>query len=108
MIRFWKINYVVSVYLLLVLLFYISVGTSFYANNKWFQAIQSLLTVNETLMLFTFFAEWIQIPLCLIVLFFFKEERTKTHFFYIGIMVLLNLAKLIFWFLAVSSVTHKT
>lgn len=99
---FWRINYIISIYLFLILGFYLPVGTEF-GSNKWFNLFANILTINNVLLFFTMIIEWIQFPLCLIAMIIWKEQRTTKHFLFLSILVFLNLIKWIFWFLSVGS-----
>jgi hypothetical protein len=101
---FWKINYLLSIYLLIIILFVIPTGTTFYSENKWFVYLEKILTVNSLLYIFTMVAEWFQFPICLIILILKKDERTKTHLLYLLTLIFLNLFKWILWFFAISGV----
>lgn len=110
--KFWKINYYITTYLTIINLFiiryYIENGDAFYANTKWFQTIERILTFDNTLNFLSLFIEWIQIPICLLVLIFWKLQRTKKHFFYLILLVILNLIKWGLWLFAVSGVARNT
>lgn len=106
---FWKTNYFITIYLILILfiylIYFIEVGTEFYAITKWFKIFIKILTFNGTLEMISMIIEWIQFPLCLFVLIFRKNERTKIHLFYLIFLVFSNLFKWVLWFLAVGATT---
>jgi hypothetical protein len=104
---FWKVNYLLSIYLLLIILFLISTGTTFYSENKWFIYLEKILTINSALYILTMVVEWLQFPVCMIKFIFWKEERTKKHLLYLIALIFLNLFKWFLWFFVVAGVTTK-
>ncbi len=95
---FWKANYIITAYLNLIMLFLIPNGTEL-GTNKIFNLLESICTLNGVLYYISMIMEWIQVPLCIIVILLYKKGRTVKHILYIIILVLLNLIKwgLFFW-----------
>lgn len=107
---FWKINYYLTLYLVIVLLYFrfIKPTGEYYTDNKWVQVIDTIFTLDGVAVFLSFFIEWVQIPLCVTILIFMKNQRTNLHFFYIFLLFFLSLLKFISWFLIVGPVTYKT
>ncbi len=105
---FWKINYLLTIYLLLILLLMLPTGTNFYQNNKWFVLLEKILTINGLLQIISMVIEWVQFLLCLFVLIFKKDERKFWHFLFLISLIVLNLTKWILWILLSGEVTYKT
>jgi FtsH-binding integral membrane protein len=89
---FWRANYLITIYLLLSFLTLI-VGTGFYAGYKWSQIINVILMINPLL---AFVVEWVQLLTCILLIRYKKMERTKIHYFYLLLLVILNISKCIF------------
>ncbi|EEI90672.1 hypothetical protein HMPREF0765_3731 [Sphingobacterium spiritivorum ATCC 33300] len=102
---FWVVNYIMTIYstillsgyLLDIIFGYDKDGYDFtYKYGKYF-----MLANNEILFIFFFCIEWLQIPLVLGILIWKKQERTKWHWLYFIVLILLTIAKIIFYFIAV-------
>ena len=82
---FWKINYFLTCYLfIIIVLFILNIPSGeYYRNHNWIKIIDKIFTLDGVAVFFSFFIEWVQIPLCVIILIFMKDQRTRLHFFYI-------------------------
>ena len=107
---FWRINYLLTLYLVVVLLYFRFIKSTgeYYTDNKCLQVFDTIFTLDGVAVFFSFFIEWVQIPLCVIISIFMKDHRTRLHFFYILFLCFLSLFKFISWFLIVGEVTYKT
>jgi len=81
---FWGINYVLSVYKLLLLTSLAIPVAGIESETDWFK----LLYVGDITYLIAYFGEWIQFPICLVVILFFKSQRTIFHFLYLFLILL--------------------
>ena len=68
----------------------------------------SVYTFNMSLFYFVLIIEWLQFPLCICYLIFLKKERTTMHFLFTFSLIILNLIKWGFWFLAAGAATYKS
>lgn len=106
---FWKVNYILTIYLVLILFFdliyFIKGGTEFYANSDSFKTFVKVLTCDGVLFIISMIVEWIQVPACIIILFFYKTERTKLHFFYTISLIFLNFLKWFLWFFSLAGIS---
>lgn len=104
---FWKINYLVTIYFIIVIpldLMDGSFGLPNLQKNTILYNIFKIFTINGFSLFLTLIVEWIQFPLCLIAIAFWKQERTKKHFFYLVLLVVFNILKWGLWLFAVSGV----
>ena len=95
---FWRINYILTVYGFIVFVVgFVNLRINCFTTLS---IIDTIISFNKFAYIFTMILEWIQFPLCLIVVLFWKKERTSPHFFYLILIIFLNLAK---WILVYGS-----
>jgi len=99
---FWRINYFVTIYgvVIFVLSSFVSCGM---IHNNTLNTILAIISIHDVVAFLTVIFEWIQFPLCLIAMIFWKKERTTLHFFYLVSMVIVSLIKWVLLLLAMAS-----
>ncbi|UQB68102.1 hypothetical protein [Epilithonimonas zeae] len=101
---FWRINYIITLYSLVLLsgeivdsiLGYDKNGYSFTQKYSKYYMIGN----NDFISVFFFCIEWLQITLVLIILIWKKQERTKWNWLYFILLMFLALVKILFYFVA--------
>lgn len=82
---FWGINYCITLYkLLFIATAILCIGN---VNCDWF----SDLHFSEFTYFFDFFGEWVQFPLCLLIIILYKSQRTPFHYFFLSLLIVLAL-----------------
>lgn len=92
---FWKVNYAFSSYRVLVLLVLV-VGTIFDLDNTTvFVTLIDYLTLQQNIKPFSAGYELLQLFLCSLILYLYKEQRIRFHFWYLGILMALMFVKVL-------------
>lgn len=99
---FWRVNYLITIYSVIlligeflnILLGYDSEGYDFTQKYSKYYMIGN----NDLISIFLFCIEWIQIPLVLCLLIIKKLEFIKLHWFYFIFLIFLSIAKITFYF----------
>ncbi len=99
---FWRISYFFTVYSLFIVLS-VFIPTSIFVEKH--TTFFDIITINMVGFYPAMIIEWAQIPLCLMVIIFWKNQRNAKHFLYLALLVFLNIIKWVLWFLAVGAVT---
>lgn len=93
---FWRVNYFLTVYGVIVfvlgMVVLLTAGNDTPLSNT-LDTIFTIISFNVEAFPLTMILEWIQLPLFLIAIIFWKKERTTPHFFYLGFIIFLNFAK---------------
>jgi len=107
---FWRINYYLTIFFFIALIISISIIhiDEYYANHNWIKIVDKIITLDGTSVFLSMIIEWIQIPLCIVVTIFWKDQRTKWHFIYIIFLLFLNIFKWITMLFIAAHVTYKT
>lgn len=107
--RFWKVNYILTVYFILViLLFWFGSNDNMITKKKWFILLEKIISLNTIAYFLSIFIEWIQIPVCIAILILKNQTRTRVNFFYVFFLLFLNLIKWFLWLVIAGGVTYKT
>ncbi len=90
---YWRINYTITAFLLLIWLPFILGAGSFY---KLFQILESIPFLNDLSIPLSIIVEWIQIPTGILVIRNKKNERTRLHYLYLLLLLIIGIAKCAF------------
>lgn len=101
---FWRINYFITIYCLFLKVIEISIDSSLYTSNSSVKYFYDIVTFNDNFMLFSYINEWIQIPICSLIVMLKKSERIKSNYIYIAAMFILLIIKIVIWFSGVSGI----
>jgi hypothetical protein len=102
---FWIINYILTIYALLILIKnYVNVY-DFELYERIFKiGTQDILSINSDIdFIMEYAIEWLQIPIVLTVLIWKKSERSRIHWLYWFFLILLAFFKIILYFIAVGA-----
>lgn len=93
---FWVINYLLTI--ISIIFTFLVLNISELHKSPLLERVYYIVTINEKITPLLAILEGLQIPLTLIVLIWKKMERTKIHWFYFIFLILLSLAKIVFYF----------
>lgn len=90
---FWRINYLLTLYKLLVLISLLIPVIGIKLKTNLFE----YLNFGGVSFLLSYCGEWVQFPLCLLIITLYKTERTLPHFLYLALLLILALVTFIFY-----------
>lgn len=100
---FWRINYGLTLYKILALAYGIFSASEFVLENHWFNAINQIITLDGAAFIFSYIVEWMQFPICLLIIIIFKTERTILHLGYLVLLILSCLMTFVFYAMLLGS-----
>ena len=103
--RFWKINYSITGYCIILVFVEFLYGIK--GTNDTIKLFHTFFTINTYGTLLSFVIEWVQFPVCLAIILIKKSERTKLHYNYLVALFVFNLLKWIYFFIAVGAVVER-
>jgi len=101
---FWKLNYFISFYFLLVLLINITFDSLMFVENIIYKMFVILITFDNNLELFSFVNDFLQFIICVIVLIFIRSERIKKNIIYILLLFILTIIKMFGYIYIISGI----
>ncbi len=102
---FWYTNYFFTLYFTFVVIpLFFTYKEELYVENELIQILYDVLTADNTLFYSSIIIEWIQIPLCVGVLIFSRNERTRFKFIYTLLLIPLSVLKIIIWLIGTSGI----
>ncbi len=84
---FWRLNYLLTFYKVLILISLLIPIIGIKSKIDWFE----YLNFGGVTFLFSYFGEWFQFSLCLLVIILNNKQRTTFHFLYLLLLLLLAL-----------------
>lgn len=99
---FWKINYFITIYFILLLLINLCNVYLFKVySNTVIRELDYYLSLNDRInFIVVVFIEWLQIPIVLGVLLLKKYEQSFTHWLYLFFLIVLAISKLVLYFIS--------
>lgn len=96
---FWGINYTLTLYKVIVLITLILPLLNINLKTDWFE----YLNLESFTFLLLYFGEWVQVPAGILIMLFYKNQRTVFHYLYLTFLLLLSITSFIVFALLLGS-----